>query len=279
MSMRDRRHLSEGWAKKQLKDICSKVEYGTAAKSQPEGKVPVLRMGNIQDGRIDWKNLAYTSDQEEIDKYLLKYNDVLFNRTNSAEHVGKAAIYKGEMPAIFAGYLIRIHRKEELIDADFLNYYLNSDAVREYGRTVMSQSVNQANINGTKLKEYSIPVPPLADQKRIVAILDEAIEGIDGVIANTRKNLANARQLFESYLNDIFIRKGENWEDKKLGDVCENLDSRRVPITKSKRTSGEIPYYGASGVVDYVADYIFDEDLLLVSEDGANLLANQELEF
>jgi len=59
----------------------------------------------------------------------------------------------------------------------------------------------------------------------------------------------------------------------KLGEVCDNLDSRRIPITKNKRISGEIPYYGASGIVDYVKDYIFDEDLLLVSEDGANLLA------
>ena len=63
------------------------------------------------------------------------------------------------------------------------------------------------------------------------------------------------------------------WEDKQLGVVCENLDSKRVPITKSKRLSGSIPYYGASGVVDHVADYLFDENLLLVSEDGANLLA------
>ncbi len=63
------------------------------------------------------------------------------------------------------------------------------------------------------------------------------------------------------------------WGVKKLGDICENLDNRRVPITKKNRVLGEIPYYGASGIVDYVKDYIFDEDLLLVSEDGANLLA------
>ncbi|MDE1237614.1 restriction endonuclease subunit S [Vibrio aestuarianus] len=63
------------------------------------------------------------------------------------------------------------------------------------------------------------------------------------------------------------------WELKKLGDICENLDSKRVPITKAKRVSGEYPYYGASGIVDSVADYLFDEELLLVSEDGANLLA------
>ena len=63
------------------------------------------------------------------------------------------------------------------------------------------------------------------------------------------------------------------WEIKNLGDICENLDSKRVPVTQSSRKAGSIPYYGASGIVDYVADYIFDEDLLLVSEDGANLLA------
>ena len=63
------------------------------------------------------------------------------------------------------------------------------------------------------------------------------------------------------------------WETKNLGDICENLDSKRVPVTQSSRKAGIIPYYGASGIVDYVADYIFDEDLLLVSEDGANLLA------
>jgi type I restriction enzyme S subunit len=250
MSMRGRRQLPKGWAKKQLKDVCTKVEYGTSAKSQPEGKVPVLRMGNIQDGGIDWENLAYTSDQEEIDKYLLKYNDVLFNRTNSAEHVGKAAIYKGEMPAIFAGYLIRIHRKEELINADFLNYYLNSDTAREYGRSVMSQSVNQANINGTKLKEYPIPVPPIAEQKQIVAILDEAFEGIDGAIANTEKNLANARELFESYLNAIFTRKGDDWIEKKLGDLSE-VQSGGTPLRhKSEYWGGDIAWYSSGELND-----------------------------
>jgi type I restriction enzyme, S subunit len=67
----------------------------------------------------------------------------------------------------------------------------------------------------------------------------------------------------------------QGWVNKKLGEVCENLDSRRIPITKNKRISGDIPYYGASGIVDYVADFIFNEDLLLVSEDGANLLARK----
>ncbi len=65
----------------------------------------------------------------------------------------------------------------------------------------------------------------------------------------------------------------QGWEIKKLGEICENLDSKRIPVSQSKRTKGEIPYYGASGIVDYIFDYIFDDDLLCVSEDGANLLA------
>jgi len=95
--------VGKKWGIKSLGDVCEKVEYGSSAKSQPTGKVPVLRMGNIQNSRFDWTNLVYTSDKDEIKKYLLKHNDVLFNRTNSPELVGKTAIYKSEMPAIFAG--------------------------------------------------------------------------------------------------------------------------------------------------------------------------------
>ncbi|MDA7667213.1 restriction endonuclease subunit S, partial [Akkermansiaceae bacterium] len=253
--------MREDWQTVKLGEVCEKVEYGSSSKSSPDGSIPVLRMGNIQRGKFVWDNLVYTSNEEEIEKYQLEHNDVLFNRTNSAELVGKTAIYKSEQPAIFAGYLIRIHRKKNLIDGEFLNYYLNSSAARCYGELVMSKSVNQANINGTKLKTYPIPLPPLAEQERIVSILDKAFEGIDKAIAQTEQNLASARELFESYLNNIFTQKGDDWVEKKLGEVCENLDRKRIPITKSKREAGDIPYYGASGVVDYVKDYIFDEEL------------------
>jgi len=128
-------------------------------------------------------------------------------------------------------------------------------------------------LSASKLKSVSIPLPPLPEQKQIVAILDKAFAAIDQAVANAERNLTNARELFESYLNRVFTERGEGWVEKRLDEVCENLDSQRIPITKNKRTSGDIPYYGASGIVDYVADYIFDEELLLVSEDGANLLA------
>ncbi|ANV92038.1 restriction endonuclease subunit S [Picosynechococcus sp. PCC 8807] len=159
------------WENKTIADICDGVEYGSSLKSlkiETENSVPVLRMGNIQNGYLDWSDLVYTDNHEEIEKYNLNYNDVLFNRTNSDVHVGKTSIYKGERKAIFAGYLIRINYKKQIINPDFLNFFLNSSIARNHGYSVMSKSVNQANINGTKLKSYPIYFPSLEEQSEIV---------------------------------------------------------------------------------------------------------------
>jgi type I restriction enzyme S subunit len=195
---------SKTWKWKTLGDLCEDVEYGSSAKSKSDGGVPVLRMGNIQGGRFDWENLVYTDNKAEIEKYLLKHNDVLFNRTNSPELVGKTAIYKSEKPAIFAGYLIRIHRKEELLDADFLNYFLNSQIASDYGKTVVISSVNQANINGTKLKSYPIPAPPLAEQKAIVAKLDYLHKQTQRLARLYERKLAALEELKKSLLHQAF---------------------------------------------------------------------------
>ena len=127
-------------------------------------------------------------------------------------------------------------------------------------------------ISRSKLGEVQIPVPPLPEQQRIVGILDEAFEGIATAKANAEKNLQNARALFESHLQSVFSERGEGWVETTVDQISTNLDSKRIPITKSDRKTGEYPYYGASGIVDHVADYIFEGDTLLVSEDGANLL-------
>ena len=123
------------------------------------------------------------------------------------------------------------------------------------------------------LKEHHVSYPAYAEQQRIAAILDEAFEGIATAKANAEKNLQNARDLFRGHAKSVFLRGAEHWPTRTVDQISTNLDSRRVPITKSDRKPGEVPYYGASGIVDYVADYIFEGDTLLVSEDGANLLA------
>ena len=195
---------SKKWKWKTLGDLCDGVEYGSSAKSNKEGKIPVLRMGNIQDGKLDWENLVYTDDKDEIAKYLLRRNDVLFNRTNSPELVGKTAIYKSEMPAIFAGYLIRIHRKEDLLDGDFLNYFLNSQIALDHGKTVVISSVNQANINGAKLKGYPIPAPSVAEQRAIVKTLDRLQEESQRLGNIYEQKLAALEALKKSLLHQAF---------------------------------------------------------------------------
>lgn len=115
-------------------------------------------------------------------------------------------------------------------------------------------------ISKSNFLTLSIPLPPLTIQEQIVAELDSYQKIIDG-----------ARQVVENYKPLISI--SSSWEDIPISKLCENLDSKRIPITSSDREAGDIPYYGASGIVDYVKDYIFNEPLLLVSEDGANLLA------
>ena len=192
------------WTWKTLGDVCERVEYGSSSKSTEEGIIAVLRMGNIQNGRFNWEKLVYSDNLKENKKYLLKYNDVLFNRTNSPELVGKTAIYKGEMPAIFAGYLIRIHRLENLLDADYLNYYLNSEMAMNYGKSVTTSSVNQANINGTKLKNYPIPLPSLSEQQSIVIKLDALSTETKKLEAIYTQKLADLEELKKSILAKAF---------------------------------------------------------------------------
>ena len=116
--------IPESWKWASVGSVCVNIQYGSSQKSAVSGKVPVLRMGNIQGGKIVYDKLVYTSDDSEIEKYPLAVNDLLFNRTNSKELVGKTAIYKGEMPAIYAGYLVRI--SPVLLDSDYLNYVMKS---------------------------------------------------------------------------------------------------------------------------------------------------------
>lgn len=165
----------ESWEEKTISKICGSLKYGTSKKSSDSGEVVVLRMGNLQNGEIDWSNLAYTSDEEDIKKYLLKPGDILFNRTNSPELVGKTSIYRGEMPAIYAGYLIKLDYDENMVVGDYLNYYLNSSRAKEYYMQVKTDGVSQSNINAKKIGEFEIPLPTLPEQHEIVRLIDDLL--------------------------------------------------------------------------------------------------------
>ena len=165
----------DSWEQLSIDSICHSLRYGTAKKSEKTGSVAVIRMGNLQQGEIDWSDLVYTNDKNDIEKYYLNAGDILFNRTNSAALVGKTSIYRGEYPAIYAGYLIKLDYDHEVVTGDFLNYALNTDRAKKYCNSVKTDGVNQSNINAKKIGAYVIPVPQVNEQRAIVKLLQKLL--------------------------------------------------------------------------------------------------------
>jgi type I restriction enzyme, S subunit len=197
----DSTELPNGWRYVILRKLCSSFDYGTAAKSQPSGKIPVLRMGNIQNGEIDWSDLVYTSEREEIDNYSLQPNTVLFNRTNSPELVGKTAIYRGKRPAIFAGYLIRINPTPEL-DPEYLSYCLNTNYAREFCARVKTDGVSQSNINAQKLGAFEVPFCAPAEQQEIV----RRVKGLFALADHIESRLVTAQTTLERLVPSLLAK-------------------------------------------------------------------------
>ena len=195
--------VPSSWVWCRLEDIVCELKYGTSEKSSSVGKIAVLRMGNITNvGTIDYSNLVYSSNDEDIEQYSLEKDDLLFNRTNSSEWVGKTAIYKEEQPAIYAGYLIRV--RPLLISPDYLNTVMNSGYYHGWCYNVKTDAVNQSNINAQKLSQLMIPIPPLKEQGRIVAEMDKWISLID-IVKNAKADLQTTIKQAKSKILDLAI--------------------------------------------------------------------------
>ena len=191
------------------------VQYGTAAKSAKSGTVPVLRMGNIQNAKFDWADLVYTSDEDEIAEYLLHDGDVLFNRTNSPELVGKTAIYTGDRQAIFAGYLIRVNHIRTVVDSQYVNLFLNSHVARQYGNSVKTDGVNQSNINGAKLSNCPFPYCSIEEQLEIASILERTLSLVDETQADIIQEFQKAAALRQSILHKAFAGQARGTGSKR----------------------------------------------------------------
>ena len=194
--------VPEGWAWTRLCSVSYDLPYGTSKKSSTNGKIAVLRMGNLQNGEIDYSDLVYSSDEEDIKKYYLIRGDLLFNRTNSIELVGKTSVYRGDIPAIYAGYLIRIRSS---LNYEYLNAVMNSSYAREYCTSVRTDAVNQSNINATKLGHFLIAIPSKSEQKRIGEKISESIKVIN-IIEQEKLDLQTMATNVKSKILDLAIR-------------------------------------------------------------------------
>lgn len=194
--------LPESWGWERIGNLASHLEYGTSQKADSDSsKVPVYRMGDIVDGKLSNETMKYVSeDIDDLPRLYLDIDDILFNRTNSYELVGKTGIFKGAFKrATFASYLIRIRFPGNVLLADFFNLAMNAPYFRETQiEPEIVQQCGQANFNGTKLSMTLVPVPPPPEQKQIVAKVNQHMALVDDLEQQLSESRAKGKQLMEA---------------------------------------------------------------------------------
>lgn len=228
------------WAVCPLGTLVSLLDYGTSAKAHAEpdpGDIAVIRMGNIQDGTLDMGSLKYLpGTHPDVSKYALRDGDLLFNRTNSAELVGKSAVYRDHNgPAVYASYLIRC-RLADGVEPDWVNLCINSAEGRRYIGSVVSQQVGQANVNGAKLASFPLPLPPHGEQLRILCTMEEASHSISRLIQTASEAHRGSHGLRRSLLRYAFSGQlvPQDSADEPASELLARIRAERDTAVKGK---------------------------------------------
>jgi len=262
LSAKKKVKIESKWNIVKIREVAT-TQYGYTDKASNQGEIRYLRITDLNnDGTINLKNEAsYINPSLETKKqFLLNNNDIVIARSGS---VGKSAIYKSNKydKMIFASYLIRLIVDKNNILPDYLFCFTKTEM---YWNQVEANSiaVTQPNLNAEKIKDFKIPLPPIKIQKKIVSEIE--------VLEKEEKKAFEEVEKLKNNIGD-YIQSLKSNSKVSLAQISKNLDSKRKPVTKGYRKKGKHPYYGASGIVDYVSDYLIDDYVLLVSEDGANL--------
>ncbi len=268
--------LPQGWGVKKLGEVCDVFTDGDwiESKHQSIEGIRLIQTGNIGFGVYkDKKDKARFISEETFSR--LKCTEVLPNDlliSRLPDPVGKSCIVPDINSKMITGVDCTIVRTDDNLVSEFLlfyqmsNQYLNDVELKITGAT-------RSRISRKNLGLINIPLPPLPEQKRIVAILEKAFTAIDQAKANTEKNLKNARELFQSKLQETFangklkIDNGE-WEEKKLGEVI-TLEYGK-PLDKYKRIDkGQYPVYGANGIKAKTNEYYYDKKTIIIGRKGS----------
>lgn len=229
--------LPERWCWATVDQCSLRIRYGSSAKTNNSSAgTPVLRMGNLtSDGRLLFDKLKYLpSDHYEFPGLLLMEGDVLFNRTNSAELVGKAAVYSGvPHPCSFASYLIQV-RLLPGISSKILTYALNGGSGRAWIKTVLNQTVGQANVNGTKLAAFAFPLQPATEQDAVIDVAENQLSVIEQLEADIDAKLQSAQILRQSILKHAFAGKlvPQDPNDEPAAELLKRIAAERVARTR-----------------------------------------------
>jgi len=196
--------VPESWEVVELGDLLTIAQYGMSVKGNPEGNYPILRMTNQVDGQIVDRNLQYVEiGDADFAKFKVERGDILFNRTNSLDLVGRTAIFDIAGGFVFASYLIRLRTDERQLNPFFLNCYFNTDEVQARLKSIATRAVSQSNISATRLKGFPFPKPSLDEQEEIVA----HAKALDRKLAVHWGKLEQLQDLFRTLLHELMTAK------------------------------------------------------------------------
>ena len=264
--------MKKGWPTKTLAEVCQIKP----PKSEARDKVSASSLVSflpMEDMGIDVKFVQATQTKP-LSAVVGSYTyfadgDVLLAKITPCFENGKLGIADGLSNGIgFGSSEYFVFRPDPTVSKEWLYYFLSRETFRVEGAARMSGAVGHKRVSKEFIEDYPIPVPPLAEQQRIVGLLDEAFEGLATAKANAEKNLQNAHALFESHLQSVFTQRGPSWVEKSLGETCEMYQPKTIG-TKDLVPDGPYPVFGANGVIGRYDKFNHEEPQLLVTCRGA----------
>lgn len=206
------------WEVLPLGDLLVLSQYGLSIRGERSGAVPILRMNCQQDGQVVFRNLQFVDlEPRLLSNYRLQDGDLLFNRTNSYELVGRTALFQGEREAVFASYLVRLRVDRTRVHPDFLNLFLNLPSTQERLKGLATRGVSQSNISASKLKTLPVVLPPLDEQWRIA----EALVAIQSARKVENERIERLKALRAATMAKLFREglRGEGSQDTEVGPI------------------------------------------------------------
>ncbi|EKN8283376.1 restriction endonuclease subunit S [Vibrio cholerae] len=284
--------VPNGWKEVKLGDVISH-QKGFAFKSEhycDEGK-RIIRISDTDRNSIHDKSPVYINDNNSfgLERYVLSAGDIILSTVGSRPHllysmVGKAVqIPPKDEGSLLNQNLVKISPKKKLITNNYLFSMLKKNKFNFFISTLVRGNANQVSITLNELFSYKFLLPTYDEQRKIAKILSTW----DKAIATTEQLIAASQQQKKALMQQLLTGKKRlvdpetgkafegGWEEVKLNKCVKFLNGQRKPIKQEDRANiqGKYPYYGATGIIDYVNDYIFDDEIILLGEDGENILS------
>ena len=252
------------WKEIKLKDLSTNISYGmNVPATDYDGENKYIRITDIDEETSLYTNNKVSPLGILDDKFLLKENDILFARTGAS--TGKTYLYdKEDGKLYYAGFLIKAHIKDNYIgkfifEQTKLNKYYNW--VR-----ITSMRSGQPGINSLEYGNYKFAITSIFEQQKIAnffTLIDKKI--------NLQTQKVELLKMYEKkFIKNLLNSNNKDWKNVTLKDCCLGFDHLRKPIISTQRKTGNIPYYGANGIQDYINDFLFDGEYILLAEDGGH---------